>query len=289
MFAKTHSKTAFQKGLESDFQVKFFHDFGFVEGFHFVEADPPGEKPADAAVDIPAIADMPDDEFEAFIEKMPEQIAGESVSGLKSALVKEREERKRQEQLVRQYEQYGDPEAIKQLKAKIENQEKFENEVRAASSAKLAELKQSYEPIIKAERDAREAAERKFNELHKKSAVERWYNRKEVSGLPSEFENFYALTKDRFNFNPETGGFEEVYDADGKVIYVDGKVADPSELMLKIRKGEEGYSLAGCFQPFNKSSGGGMPSTGSAGNRGQEWKTLNTTDKYSAGFANQRR
>lgn len=280
---------SFMSGLASDFAYKNFQEYGFVDGLHFVDPEPESA-PVNVSevIDRLTTEDVPDEEFSTLIEKLPDVVAGESITGLKSAMLKERKRAQALERQNKQYEQFGDPDEIQRLKTRIAEQEQFEDKVNQSASAKVAELRQQYEPQILAEREAKEAAVIKYQQLLKRSAVERWFNKSEVKGIPSEFDNFYALTEGRFNFDPDTNAIQEVYDRQGKIIYVDGKVADPSELMLRIRKGEEGNTLAGAFEAYNRSSGGGMPSGLGTQNRGQEWRELSTTDKFAAGFSRSR-
>lgn len=253
--------------LQSVFFEGYRQAFGFVDGFHFADPEPEESGLSDEAID-----------------SLPDTVNGESITGLKNALKSERAKAAAAEKKLKQFHELGDPDEIARLKKQIADREQMENQVRAQASSAIAEEKAKYEPQIAASNQRIAELESNYQALAKRVAVERWFTRKEVAGLPSEFDNFYLLTQHRFVFDPETKKIKEVLDRNGNPIFVEGKVADPAELMLQFRKGEESYALSACFEPFNRASGGGMPSNSSGGNRGDSWKGLSTTDKFMAGF-----
>lgn len=220
--------------------------------------------------EVKAAAQEPNPE-EIDVSSLPDQLPTEDVRGLKSAFEKLKKELSALKEKARAAEQYQkaldniSPEEAAKLKESIEKQRQLEEEIARIRSETESTLRRDFETQLAAlSQRAQEEAQRR-QELEKRVTIERYFNRS--GGRSGEFDTFYQTIANRLEYDPQTGSVTRILDSNGKPIYENGKPITPEEFMIKARQGHFGAMLQSAFEPYNKSSGAGLPS-GVAGSDG---------------------
>lgn len=211
------------------------------------------------------------DPTELDVSQLPDEMPTENVKNLKSAFEKLKKELNVLKEKARAAEQYQkaldniSPEEAAKLKETLEKQRQLEEEIARIRSETESNLRRDFEMQLAALSQQAQEEARRRQELEKRVTVERFFSKS--GGRSSEFDLFYRTISDRIEYDPQTGAITRVLDNNGKPIYENGKPITPEEFMLKARQGHYGSMLQSAFEPFNKSSGAGLPS-GVAGSDG---------------------
>lgn len=220
----------------------------------------------------------------------PNPPPAEDVSGLKSALAKERQRAAEFERRMRQLEStLGDldPERLREMKDALQRQKELEDQI----AAREAKLRQEYERDLsertRALQKERDDQARALAEYQQSQAVERAFIK--AGGDPVAFSDFYAAVKGEV-VSDESGGYRIV--KGGKTQYLDSKdhswaqdeedrIGQPFNLDDFMQDCIRG-TRARFFLARNRSTGSGVVG-GSGGTHDGDWRKMSSKEKMKYG------
>jgi hypothetical protein len=213
---------------------------------------------------------------------------------LQMTLQKERENAKLAEQRAKQALQESNqykaslgelsPERLAEINEAMDRSAKWEAELSRVRGETARVKDEEYSTQVRELESQVKASRENLYTLEKRLAIQDWFDKDEVKGRAAELQNLIQLAGDRFEYDVEKKKIVKVLDLNGKEMFVNGNPATPQDLMLEMRQGKYGSALAGCFIPYNQSSGGGLPLTGANGQPVHNMEHMSPSERLTLAF-----